>query len=64
MDFPPPYFAGDELSDDHPYDYYPMNMPFDPNRYENCISLINWITLFFFRYRNHFGGRYDPSGFH
>jgi hypothetical protein len=41
MDFPPPYFAGDELSDDHPYDYYPMNMPFDPNRYETGISIIN-----------------------
>ena len=32
MDFLPPYFPGDELSDDHPYDYYSMNMPFDPNR--------------------------------
>jgi hypothetical protein len=32
MDFPPPYFAVDEHPDDHPYDYYPMNMPFDPTR--------------------------------
>ena len=32
MDFPPPYFPGDELSDDHPHDYYPMNMPLDPSR--------------------------------
>ncbi|CAF4899205.1 unnamed protein product, partial [Rotaria socialis] len=30
MDFPPPYFAGDDFSDDRPYDYYPMNMPFEP----------------------------------
>jgi hypothetical protein len=32
MDFRPPYFTGDELSDDHPYDYYQMSMPFDPDR--------------------------------
>jgi hypothetical protein len=32
MDFIPPYFGSDELPDDRPYDYYPMNMSFDPMR--------------------------------
>jgi hypothetical protein len=32
MDFPPPYFPGEELPDDRAYDYYPMNMPFDHMR--------------------------------
>ncbi|CAF3511851.1 unnamed protein product [Rotaria sp. Silwood1] len=35
MDFPPPYFAGDEFSDDRGYDYYPMNMPFEPFRHRS-----------------------------
>ncbi|UJR28969.1 hypothetical protein I4U23_010187 [Adineta vaga] len=34
-DFPPPYFIGDELPDERPYDYYPMSMPFDPIRYRS-----------------------------
>ena len=32
MDYPPSYFSVDELPDDHPYDYYPMGLPFDPSR--------------------------------
>lgn len=32
MDYPPLYFSGDEFSDDRPYDYFPMSMPFESFR--------------------------------
>lgn len=68
MEFPPPYFGGDEPVDDRLYDFYPMTMSFDPIRFVRKSGsrslLIDELRVFLiFRYRGH-GPRYDPSGYH